>query len=124
MEQQNNINENSINNSNRRQNELSNKISHIKNNNRYKDDELYNKRYNYATVFDDKKLAEHEYLQENKNVNKSQDFVNEREYQNQNYQRYQNTYNNKKPGSPQIYKSDEFISTIERQNRNIKYNNN
>ena len=124
IQEQNNINENSINYSNQRQNELNDKISYIKNNNRYKDDELYNKRYNYATLFDDKKLAEHEYLQQNQNVNRSQDFINEREYQNHNYPRYQNAYNNEKPRSPQVYKSDEFISTIERQNRNIKYNDN
>ena len=55
ISEQNGINENSINNSNQRLNELNDKISDIKYNNRYQQDQLYNKRYNYATLFDDKK---------------------------------------------------------------------
>lgn len=59
------IKENSINNSNGRLNELMNKISDIKNENRYRNDELYNKRIDYATIFDDKKLVEYNYKQQN-----------------------------------------------------------
>ena len=82
VHEQNHINENSINNSNKRQNELNNKIYDIKYNKRYKDDELYNKRYHYSTLFDDKKLAENEYTQQNRNLYRSQDFINQKEYQN------------------------------------------
>ena len=111
VEDQNNRNENNINKSNQRQNELNNKIFDIKYNNRYKDDELYNKRYNYATLFDDKKIAEHEYIQQNKKFHRSQDFINEKEYQKfqmnrRKSPRYENNYSNDIPRSPQIYKNN------------------
>ena len=111
VEEQNNRNGNNINNSNQRQNVLNNKISDIKYNNRYKDDELYNKRYNYATLFDDKKIAEHEYIQQNKKFNRSQDFINEKEYQDfqmnrRKSPRYENNYQNEIPRSPQVYRNN------------------
>ena len=111
VEEQNNRNGNNINNSNQRQNVLNNKISDIKYNNRYKDDELFNKRYNYATLFDDKKIAEHEYIQQNKKFNRSQDFINEKEYQDfqmnrRKSPRYENNYQNEIPRSPQVYRNN------------------
>ena len=130
IQEQNDINENNINNSNQRQNELNDKISDIKYNNRYQKDQLYNKRYNYATLFDDKKLAEHEYNQRNQNLHRSQDFINEKDYQNyqlnerrspRNIQNYPNDmpksprYNNNNP-------NDEFYE--DRRNRNNEYNDN
>jgi alpha-tubulin N-acetyltransferase 1 len=102
ISEQNDINENSINNSNRRLNVLNNKISDIKNNNRYQEDELYNKRYDYSTLFDDKKLAEYEYRKQNKNLHRSSDFINEREYQD--YQRNRNNMNGRRsPDNQQRY---------------------
>ena len=101
VEEQNNINENSINNSNQRLNNLNDKISDIKYNNRYQQDQLYNKRYNYATLFDDKKLVEHEYNQQNHNVHRSQDFINEQQYQD--YQKKQMINGKRSPMSPQRY---------------------
>ena len=72
------IKENSINNSNGRLNELMNKISDIKIGNRYTDEQMYNKRNQFATIFDDKKLVEHNYKQqqnlENNNSITNQDF--------------------------------------------------
>ena len=63
------IKENSINNSNGRLNELMNKISDIRLENRFNQDHLYNKRNQYATLFDDKKLVEYNYKQQNLNDN-------------------------------------------------------
>ena len=75
------IKENSINNSNGRLNELMNKISDIRLENRYNQDHLYNKRNQYATLFDDKKLVEYNYKQQNliKNRNNS---ITENDFQN------------------------------------------
>ena len=73
------IKENSINNSNGRLNELMNKISDIRLENRFKQDHLFNKRNQYATLFDDKKLVEHNYKQQNLNKNNS---FSENDYQN------------------------------------------
>jgi hypothetical protein len=75
------IKENSINNSNGRLNELMNKISDIRLENRYNQDYLYNKRNQYATLFDDKKLVEYNYKQQNlmKNRNNS---ITENDFQN------------------------------------------
>ena len=64
-----NLKENSINNSNGRLNQLMNKISDIRYENRYNQDYLYNKRDQYATLFDDKKLVEYNYKQQNLNSN-------------------------------------------------------
>ena len=133
ISEQNGINENSINNSNQRLNELNDKISDIKYNNRYQQDQLYNKRYNYATLFDDKKLAENEYKRQNRNLHRSSDFINEKEYHdyqrnqmnngensNEGYQRYSpynqygKNYNNNR--------NDEYYD--ERRNRGNDYNNN
>ena len=66
------IKENSINNSNGRLNELMNKISDIRLENRFNQEPLFNKRDQYATLFDDKKLVEHNYKQQNlNNINKN-----------------------------------------------------
>ena len=65
------IKENSINNSNGRLNELMNKISDIRLENRFNQDHLYNKRNQYATLFDDKKLVEYNYKQQNLNDNRN-----------------------------------------------------
>ena len=65
------IKENSINNSNGRLNELMNKISDIRLENRFNQDYLYNKRNQYATLFDDKKLVEYNYKQQNLNDNRN-----------------------------------------------------
>ena len=81
ISEQNGINENSINNSNQRLNELNDKISDIKYNNRYQQDQLYNKRYNYATLFDDKKLVEYNYKQQNLNNNMNNSLT-KNDYQN------------------------------------------
>ena len=69
LEEQFGIKENSINNSNGRLNELMNKISDIRSENRFNKDYLYNKRNQYATLFDDKKLVEYNYKQQNLNNN-------------------------------------------------------
>ena len=69
IEEQLGIKENSINNSNGRLNELMNKISDIRLENRFNQRDLYNKRNQYATLFDDKKLVEHNYKQQNLNNN-------------------------------------------------------
>ena len=55
------IKENNINNSNGRLNDLMNKISDITTENRINGADLFNKRNQYATLFDDKKLAEYSY---------------------------------------------------------------
>ena len=55
------IKENNINNSNGRLNDLMNKISDITTENRLNGADLFNKRNQYATLFDDKKLAEYSY---------------------------------------------------------------
>ena len=74
------IKENSINNSNSRLNELTNKISDIRLENRFNKDYLYNKRNQYATLFDDKKLVEYNYKQNlNRNINNS---ITEKDFQN------------------------------------------
>ena len=55
------LKENNINNSNGRLNDLMNKISDITTENRLNGKDLFNKRNQYATLFDDKKLAEYSY---------------------------------------------------------------
>jgi hypothetical protein len=75
------IKENSINNSNGRLNELMNKISDIRLENRFNQEHLYNKRNQYATLFDDKKLVEHNYKQQNLNNNKNNS-ITENDFQN------------------------------------------
>ena len=74
------IKENSINNSNGRLNELMNKISDIRLENRFNQEHLYNKRNQYATLFDDKKLVEYNYKQQNLNNNKNT--ITENDFQN------------------------------------------
>ena len=74
------IKENSINNSNGRLNELMNKISDIRLENRFNKEHLYNKRNQYATLFDDKKLVEYNYKQ-NLNNNKNNS-ITENDFQN------------------------------------------
>ena len=75
------IKENSINNSNGRLNELMNKISDIRLENRFNQDHLYNKRNQYATLFDDKKLVEYNYKQQNLNKNRNNS-ITENDFQN------------------------------------------
>jgi hypothetical protein len=55
------LKESNINNSNGRLNDLMNKISDITTENRLNGADLFNKRNQYATLFDDKKLAEYSY---------------------------------------------------------------
>ena len=74
--------ENSIANSNGRLNQIMNKISDISSSNRYNYDQLYNKRNQYATVFDDKKIVEHNYyIQKNNNID-NKDIITQRDYRN------------------------------------------
>ena len=127
ISEQNDINENSINNSNRRLNVLNNKISDIKYNNRYQEDELYNKRYDYSTLFDDKKLAEYEYRKQNNNLHRSSDYINEKEYQD--YQRNRNNMNGRRsPDNQQRYSpynnNQQDAIYDDRRDRNNDYNNN
>ena len=75
------IKENSINNSNGRLNELMNKISDIRLENRFNQEHLYNKRNQYATLFDDKKLVEYNYRQQNLKNNKNNS-ITENDFQN------------------------------------------
>ena len=75
------IKENSINNSNERLNELMNKISDIRLENRFNQEHLYNKRNQYATLFDDKKLVEYNFKQQNLNNNKTNS-ITENDFQN------------------------------------------
>ena len=75
------IKENSINNSNGRLNELMNKISDIRLENRFNQDHLYNKRNQYATLFDDKKLVEYNYKQQNLSKNRNNS-ITENDFQN------------------------------------------
>ena len=59
-----------------------NKISDISSSNRYNCDQLYNKRNQYATVFDDKKIVEHNYyIQKNNNID-NKDIITQRDYRN------------------------------------------
>ena len=81
LEEQFGIKENSINNSNGRLNELMNKISDIRSENRFNKDYLYNKRNQYATLFDDKKLVEYNYKQQNLNNNMNNSLT-KNDYQN------------------------------------------
>ena len=77
------IKENNINNSNGRLNDLMNKISDITTENRINGADLFNKRNQYATLFDDKKLAEYSYnRQQNiKNVG-GNNLISENDFQN------------------------------------------
>ena len=75
------VKENSINNSNGRLNELMNKISDIRMENKYTQDQLYNKRNQFATLFDDKKLVEHNYKQSLKN-NANDNSITKKDFQN------------------------------------------
>ena len=75
------IKENNINNSNGRLNDLMNKISDITTENRVNGADLFNKRNQYATLFDDKKLAEYSFnrqqnLKNNNNLISENDFLN------------------------------------------------
>jgi hypothetical protein len=137
VEEQNNINQNSINNSNQRLNELTDKISDIKGNNRYQPDQLFIKRYNYATLFDDKKLAQHDYNRQNQNLHRSVDFINEQQYQD--YQNNKMINNRRTPRSSQRYspyiqngnnyndnpmqKSTQYYRNNYNDNQNDEYNN-
>ena len=77
------LKENNINNSNGRLNDLMNKISDITTENRLNGADLFNKRNQYATLFDDKKLAEYSYnRQQNlKNIG-GNNLITENDFQN------------------------------------------
>ena len=77
------LKENNINNSNERLNDLTNKISGITIENRLNGADLFNKRNQYATLFDDKKLAEYSYnRQQNlKNLGEN-NLISENDFQN------------------------------------------
>ena len=77
------LKENNINNSNGRLNDLMNKISDITTENRLNGADLFNKRNQYATLFDDKKLAEYSYnRQQNlKNIG-GNNLISENDFQN------------------------------------------
>ena len=76
--------ENSIANSNGRLNQLMNKISDLSSSNKYDYDQLYNKRNQYATVFDDKKIVENNYYNQKNNNNTfdNKDTISESDYRN------------------------------------------
>jgi hypothetical protein len=58
-----------------------NKISDIRLENRFNQEHLYNKRNQYATLFDDKKLVEYNFKQQNLNNNKNNS-ITENDFQN------------------------------------------
>ena len=93
------IKENSINNSNGRLNELYNKISDIRIGNRFNQENLYNKRNQYATLFDDKKLDEYNYKQQN--LNNKNNSITENDFHN--YQAYHVINGKKSPQRLQHY---------------------
>ena len=78
------LKENNINNSNGRLNDLMNKISDITTENRLNGKDLFNKRNQYATLFDDKKLAEFSYnRQQNlKNLGANNNIITENDFTN------------------------------------------
>ena len=78
------LKENNINNSNGRLNDLMNKISDITTENRLNGKDLFNKRNQYATLFDDKKLAEYSYnRQQNlKNLGANNNIITENDFTN------------------------------------------
>ena len=67
---------------------------------RYPKEQLYNKRYNDEPLLDE----ENEYYQQNKNVHRSQDFINEKEYQNYKIN------GNKSPRNFQNYKNNQYTN--------------
>ena len=75
------IKENNINNSNGRLNDLMNKISDITTENRINGADLFNKRNQYATLFDDKKLAEYSYNRQ-QNLKNNNNLISENDFQN------------------------------------------
>ena len=95
------IKENSINNSNGRLNELMNKISDIRMENKYSKDQLYNKRNQFATLFDDKKLVEFNYKQQNNDNNVNINSITKKDFQN--YQENHIINGKKSPESLQHY---------------------
>ena len=63
-----------------------NKISDISPSTRYDYDQLYNKRNQFATVFDDKKIVENNYYsQRMNNANYNKGTINQNEYKNSTY---------------------------------------
>ena len=86
LKEQFNYQENSIANSNGRLNQLMNKISDLSPSIRYDYDQLYNKRNQFATVFDDKKIVENNYYSQrynNEAIKKGT--INRNEYRNSTY---------------------------------------
>ena len=101
--------------------------------NRYEKDQLYNKRYNNEPLFDEG----NELLQQNKNIHRSQDFINQKEYDNyiKNNRNSPRNYSNLLPKSPQLYRNqnnnnrnDDFYEDMRNRNnngnKNINNNNN
>ena len=77
------LKESNINNSNGRLNDLMNKISDITTENRLNGADLFNKRNSYATLFDDKKLAEYSYnRQQNLKNMGGNNLISENDFQN------------------------------------------
>ena len=123
-ERMNNINENNVNKSNIRENELNNKV-YIKNNNRYKDDELYNKRYNNSSLFDDKKVPDNQYNNRN-NLFRSHDYIYQKEYQDLPMKRRNNEkiYSNQIPENYDDNNNKDNEYYEKRRNRNTEYSDN
>ena len=69
---------------------------------RYGKDQLYNKRYNNEPLFDE----ENEFSQQNKNYHRSQDFINQKEYEYKvNNRNSPRNHSNLNPKSPQVYRN-------------------
>ena len=64
-----NTNREDLNNLNQRMNKFNNEMNNINNNNRYGQNQLYNKKNNYDNYLDDNKLSEYEYNQQSRNQN-------------------------------------------------------
>ena len=94
------IKENNINNSNGRLNDLMNKISDITTENRVNGADLFNKRNQYATLFDDKKLAEYSFNRQ-QNLKNNNNLISENDFQN--YQKNRVINGKKSPQRLQHY---------------------
>ena len=84
------IKENNINNSNNRLNELSYKLIDNQKNYKYQNDQLYNKRDSFATVFDDKKLVKNDF--QRKNFIDKSNLITEKDFLNYNYSYQKNDH--------------------------------
>ena len=82
-----------INNQNQRVNQLNEENYDERYNNRNRPNQMYNKRYNNDIYFDDKKIADYEYEQQNENK-KSRNLINRRGYSQNPMSKSMNLYNN------------------------------